>query len=103
MSNVFRAALALGVLTASVYLLMRATRSRGITGGDVVDAVGLALTPSFLPGAIEMILKAFGRPELPIFNAPEDRIALTIGGAMLIAAFLYCNVTAIQQAWTNRR
>jgi hypothetical protein len=82
---------------------MRLARSQGITGTDVVEAVGLAMMPSFVPGAIEMIIKAFGRPELPIFNAAEDRMALTIGGAMLIVTFIYCNVTAFRQAWTEKR
>jgi hypothetical protein len=103
MSDVLRAALALGVLTSCAYLLMRVVRSQGITGSDVVEAVGLALTPSFVPGAIEMIVKAFGRPELPIFNAAEDRMALTIGGAMLIVTFFYCNIAAFRQAWTDKR
>jgi hypothetical protein len=82
-SDVLRAALALGALTSCAYLLMRLARSRGITGTDVVEAVGLAVMPSFVPGAIAMIIKAFGRPELPIF--------------------IYCNVTAFRQAWTDKR
>jgi hypothetical protein len=103
MSDVLRAALAFGVLIPGAYLLIRAFRSRGITGSDVVEAVGLALTTLFVPGATEMIVKAFGRRELPIFNAAEDRMALTIGGAMLIVTFIYCNVTAFRQAWTEKR
>jgi hypothetical protein len=72
MSDVSRAALALGVLIPGAYLLIRGFRSPGITGSDVVEAVGLALTTLFVPGATEMIVKAFGRRELPIFNAAED-------------------------------
>jgi hypothetical protein len=103
MSDALRAALAAGFLLAAVYLLVRAIRSKGIIGSDVVEAVGLALTPLFIPGAIEMIVKAFGRATLPIFNNAEDRVALTVGGLILIAVFLYGNFVALRKAWTNKR
>lgn len=63
----------------------------------------MAVTPLFLPGAAEMIVKAFGKETLPLFNSAEDRVALIFGGVILIAAFLYGNFIAIQRAWNNKR
>jgi hypothetical protein len=103
MSGELRCALIVGVVLAFVYLAFRHFRSEGIQGTDVAEAGGIAVTPLFIPGAIEMVVKAFGGATLPIFNSAEDRVALVFGGLILIVAFLYGNLIALQRAWRNKR
>jgi hypothetical protein len=92
-----------GAALLLIHLAVRQFRSRGVRFSDLGEAVSLALTPIVLPGATEMILKAFGGETLPIFNGPEDRLALFIGGAAVIAGIAYCNFLAFERAWKNRR
>jgi hypothetical protein len=86
-----------------VYLVLRQTRSDGIQFPDFLDAVALALGPLVLPGAAEMIYKALGGDALPIFNGPEDRLALFVGGAAVIGGVAFGNFTALRRAWENKR
>jgi hypothetical protein len=90
----------LGVFLGLIYLGVLGWRCRGLKGADICEAVGLAITPFPLPGAVEMIYKALGSAPLPIFNSTEDRAALIFGGLLLIAAFLYGLFIAGKRALT---
>ena len=103
MSIGYRILLGSGAALRVIHLAVRQFRSHGVRFTDLGEAVSLALTPIVLPGAAEMILKAFGGAALPIFNRPEDRLALIIGGAAVIGAIAYCNFLALERAWTNQR
>lgn len=104
MSGGVRFALYGGLLLALIYFAIRMVRSKGnLQGRDLYEVVGLLLMPSLLPGAITMIIKALDSEDLPIFNSLEDRIALILGGAMLIAAFFYGLIAAMKRAWGPKR
>ena len=97
-----RIALYSGIFLAVVYLVIRVGRSkRQLQGSDLCEAVGLALAPSPVPGAVMMIVKAFESETLPIFNGLEDRLALILGGAMLIGTFFYGSAIALRKAWRS--
>lgn len=61
------------------------------------------MTPLLLPGAAEMVFKAFGGETLPIFNQPEDRMTLFFGGAAVISGIAYGNFLALRRAWQSER
>jgi hypothetical protein len=103
MAGGLRIAVTAGVVLLIAYLALRQMRSNGIQFPDFLEAVGLAVTPLLLPGAVEMIVKALGGGMLPIFNDPEDRIALFLGGAAVISAVAYGGFAALHRAWTNKR
>jgi hypothetical protein len=103
MSDGFRAAIAVGIAIAVVHLILRQVRSGGIQFPDFLEAVGLAATPLVVPGAVEMIIEAFGTETLPIFNKAEDRVALILGGAILIGAVAYGDLVALHRAWKGKR
>jgi hypothetical protein len=103
MPAVARIAVSSGVALLIVYLILRHVRSEGIRLSDVLEAVGMAATPLLLPGALEMMVKALGGEMLPIFNEPEDRIALFLGGAAVISAIAYGDLSAFNRAWKNER
>jgi hypothetical protein len=95
--------MSVGAALLVVNLLVRQFRSEGIQAPDIFEAVGVAGSPILLPGAIEMMFKAFGGEALPIFNRPEDRLALFIGGAVVLTAIAYGNFLAFGRAWKNQR
>jgi hypothetical protein len=98
MSNAVRVALIVGIVLGIAYILVVLLRRRELKGGEICEAIGLALSPFPIPGAAEMIYKAFDRDTLPIFNSPENRAALIIGGILLIATFLYSLYVAVSKA-----
>jgi hypothetical protein len=63
-----------------------------VSGGENPDQLlegwnhaTLAITPFPIPGAVEMVFRALGGDELPIFDSIEDRVALCFG-VLLISA-----------------
>ena len=87
-----------GAVLLVVYLALRQFRSGGVQGTDIVEALAIAMTPLLLPGAAEMVLKAFGGQALPIFNQPEDRMTLFFGRAAVISGIAYGNFLALRRA-----
>jgi hypothetical protein len=98
MTDEVRLALLVGIALGVLYLVILGWRRKGLKGSHISEAVGLTFTPFPIPGAVEMIYKAFGKSPLPIFNEPESRAALVIGGLLLIAAFIYGAFVAINRA-----
>jgi hypothetical protein len=98
MTDEVRLALLIGVVLGAIYLVILGWRRKGLKASHISEAVGLVFTPFPIPGAVEMIYKAFGKNPLPIFNEPESRAALIIGGVLLIAAFVYGAFVAINRA-----
>jgi hypothetical protein len=95
--------MSLGVALMFANLLLRQLRSEGLQAQDIVEAVAVASSPLLLPGSAAMVFKAFGGEALPIFNRPEDRLALFFGGAVVLAGIVYSNFLAFDRAWKNRR
>jgi hypothetical protein len=92
-----------GAVFLVIVLVLRQLRSEGIQGPDILEAVGVAALPLLFPGAAEMILKSLGGDVLPMFNRPEDRLALFLGGAGVLAGIVYGNLLALRRAWRNQR
>lgn len=81
-----RWALYSGAALAFVFLIVRLWRDgyEFLSIDDLVSAVSIVAATLFVPGALDMISKAFSSDELPILNAAEQRVALIVGGSLLL-------------------
>ncbi|HEY2054119.1 MAG TPA: hypothetical protein VGH14_09320 [Solirubrobacterales bacterium] len=103
MPATLRVTVIVGMVLVFAQLSLRQIRSREVRLEDLFEAIVLALGPVVLPGAAEMIVKALGGDTLPIFNTAEDRLALIIGGAAVIAAITQVTLMALRRAWDGKR
>jgi hypothetical protein len=102
-SATLRVTVVAGLVLVSTQLLLRQVRSHEIKVEDLFDAIVLAMGTVILPGAAGMTGKALGGSALPIFNAVEDRLALIVGGAMVIGATIQGTFRLFRRAWDGQR
>lgn len=88
MSASLRVALYLGVGLAIVALCGRLWRYKGLNFpfAGFLECVGLVVAPFPIPLLAEIVGKSTQSKPLPIFNAPEQRVALFLGAVVLIGA-----------------
>lgn len=102
MPDAVRYALIFGIVAGVLYLAILLWRHKGLKGSHIPEAITLVFVPFPIPGALEMIYKAFGKNPLPIFNDAESRAALILGGMMLIATFIYSLYVAGKHALKSK-
>jgi hypothetical protein len=101
MPGAVRISLYVGVFLGLAYIGFVLWRRREIKGSEISEALGLAITPFPIPGAVKMVYRAMASKPLPVFNNVENRVALVFGGSFLIVSFLYGLYAAVQRAARN--
>jgi RsiW-degrading membrane proteinase PrsW (M82 family) len=102
MSGPVQIAVVAGLVLLLVHVSLRRFGSRGVRASELFQIVVLAMSPSLLPGATEMVFRALGRSALPIFNTGEDRLTLILAAAALIAGVVEENIKALRESWDGR-
>lgn len=103
MSASLRVALYVGLGLAVIALCARLWRYKGLNFpfGAFLECVGLAISPFPIPLLAEIAGKATQSKRLPIFNSPEQRVALFLGAAVLMGAVVTGAFAVLHRAFRS--